>query len=244
MADCLDSYTKQWPIMMTVCEENRTEIDSNVSNIVHNLGVKRSAEELLQRLKPIAVALDAVQRDNCGIADAVEIWKRLETDLALQNRESKKAFQKRLDQALTPSHLLANVIHPRYRGKSLTQSEYDTAMECASTQYSEMFPDLITFRTEASPFQSFMFKDTVVQTVAPLDWWKSQADRLNPQTNAVAVQLLTAVASSAGVERVFSSFGLVHSNIRNRLGIEKAGKLFFLFKLLNNNAAKFDTEET
>ena len=38
--------------------------------------------------------------------------------------------------------------------------------------------------------------------------------------------------SSASVERVFSTFGFVHSKVRNRLGIENAGKLVFLHKLL------------
>ena len=41
-------------------------------------------------------------------------------------------------------------------------------------------------------------------------------------------QLLVAVASSAGVERVFSSFGLVHSKIT------KAGKLVFIYKVVNS----------
>ena len=46
-------------------------------------------------------------------------------------------------------------------------------------------------------------------------------------------------ASSASVERVFSTyFGFVHSKVRNRLGVEKAGKLVFLHKLLNENKTK------
>ncbi len=45
--------------------------------------------------------------------------------------------------------------------------------------------------------------------------------------------LMIAKASSAGVERVFSSFGLVQSKLRNRLGNEKAGKLVYLFKQFN-----------
>lgn len=78
MADCLESYIKQWPILMTICEQNRSEVDTSIASIVNNLGVKRNAEELLKRLKPIAVALDKVQRDNCTSADAVDIWKQLE----------------------------------------------------------------------------------------------------------------------------------------------------------------------
>jgi len=49
-------------------------------------------------------------------------------------------------------------------------------------------------------------------------------------------QLLCAVGSSAGVERIFSTFGLVHSKLRNRLGVEKAGKLVFIYKLLNSKS--------
>ena len=47
-----------------------------------------------------------------------------------------------------------------------------------------------------------------------------------------AKQLLTAVATSASVKRLFSTYGLVHSKLRNQLGIEKTAKLvFFCTKL-------------
>jgi len=49
-------------------------------------------------------------------------------------------------------------------------------------------------------------------------------------------QITTAVASSAGTERQFSSFGVVHSKLRNNLGVEKASKLVFLLKQLNRSA--------
>uniref|UniRef100_A0A0K2T0Z6 HAT C-terminal dimerisation domain-containing protein n=1 Tax=Lepeophtheirus salmonis TaxID=72036 RepID=A0A0K2T0Z6_LEPSM len=51
-------------------------------------------------------------------------------------------------------------------------------------------------------------------------------------------QLMTAVAMSSGVERVFSSFGLVYSKLRNFFGIEKAAMLVFLFKSMTLNYFK------
>lgn len=238
MADCLETYISQWPKLMSVCEQNRDEIDKDISNIVTNIGLKRSAEELLKRLKPIAVALDSVQRDSCNIAEAVEIWKKLKSDLPLESRDAKKKFQKRVDQALSPYHLLANIIHPQYRGKNLTNAEYDTGMSLAAEEYTASVPDLINYKAQAVPFQCFMFEKNILETVKPVDWWKSQADHLNQQTVDIANQLLTATASSAGVERVFSSFGLVQSTLRNRLGSERAGKLVFLFKLMNKKPAE------
>ena len=60
---------------MAICEQNRNAIEKDIANIVTNIGVKRSAEKLLQILKPLAVALDSVQRDSYTIADAVEIFE-------------------------------------------------------------------------------------------------------------------------------------------------------------------------
>ena len=47
------------------------------------------------------------------------------------------------------------------------------------------------------------------------------------------VGLQNAVAFTASVERIFSIFGLVHSKLRTRLGIEKAGKLVFFYRMFN-----------
>ncbi|XP_077262588.1 uncharacterized protein LOC143897656 [Temnothorax americanus] len=51
-------------------------------------------------------------------------------------------------------------------------------------------------------------------------------------------QLLTSVAATAGLERFFSNFGIIQSKLRNRLGNEKASKLVFMFKYLNQDTRK------
>lgn len=178
MADCLESRIKNWPILMTICEENRDsadKIESSIASIVSNLGIKRSAEELLQRLKPIAVALDKVQRDNCTIADAVNIWKQLETDLPLETRDTKQKFKKRIQQALSAHHFLANVMHPSFRGQSLTDKEAESAVELAETQHEAIVPDLINLKAQSSPFPKNMFADNVIKSVV------SQADCIHPE---------------------------------------------------------------
>ena len=50
------------------------------------------------------------------------------------------------------------------------------------------------------------------------------------------ITILIPKASTADTERIFSSFGLVQSKLHNKLGMEKAAKLVFLFKMLNSNS--------
>jgi hypothetical protein len=37
---------------------------------------------------------------------------------------------------------------------------------------------------------------------------------------------------SAAIERIFSNFGMIQSKLRNRLGLVKAGSLFFCYRML------------
>ena len=79
-----------------------------------------------------------------------------------------------------------------------------------------------------------MFKHEVLNSVSSLCWWTSQDHFLHKETIDLITQLLTDVASSAGVERVFSTFVLVQSDLRSRLETQKASKLIFIYKMLNN----------
>ena len=67
-----------------------------------------------------------------------------------------------------------------------------------------------------------MFNDSIIESSSPSCWWRSQDGIVGQDFIEVAERFLTAVASRAGVERMFSTFGYIHSNIRNRLGIDKA----------------------
>jgi hypothetical protein len=44
--------------------------------------------------------------------------------------------------------------------------------------------------------------------------------------------LLEMPLCSAAIERIFSNFGMIQSKLRNRLGLAKAGKLVFCYRLL------------
>lgn len=234
MSDCLKAYITNWPILMKICEINREAIDTEVRNKVSNLGLKHSAEELLDRLQPIAKALDEVQSDKCTIAQAVDVWKKLLGHFT-NNKQAEKLVKKRYEQFITKAHLLANMLHPALQGKMLSAEEVNITMEYANEKYATLVPVIMKFQAKSPPFQAFKFTESVTKTLTAIEWWDSHTAMLDSDILLSVRQLLTAVASSSGVERVFSSYGLVHTKLRNRLGTEKAAKLVFLFKTMNSN---------
>ena len=112
-------------------------------------------------------------------------------------------------------------------------------MDYANEKFPLLVPVIMKFQAKSSPFHAYKFSDSVTKCMSAVEWWKSHSCVLASDVISAVQQLLSAVASSSGVERVFSSYGLVHSKLRNRLGTEKAAKLVFLFKIMN--AHKVDT---
>ena len=111
---------------------------------------------------------------------------------------------------MTPAHFLPNIVNLKYRGKDLTDKEIENGMDFAASKNPNFLPLLVNFKAEVAPFQKFMFHDNIVQNIKPCDWWKFLKDSVNQELLEVVDQLLTAIASSAGVKRIFSSFDLVH----------------------------------
>lgn len=123
----------------------------------------------------------------------------------------------------------------------LSENKKKLGLDFAASKYgaSCLIPLIVQFHAQAQPFQESLFSESVVSQVYVYEWWKSQKNtigKFNPNVFPIIEQLLTAQASSASVERMFSSFGLVHSKLRNKLGTKKASKLVFLFKVFNASA--------
>lgn len=102
--------------------------------------------------------------------------------------------------------------------------------------------EIISFQARAFPFKDYLFSESTVKNIKPLTWWLCLKNNIINEMLEVVTRLFTAVASSAGIERIFSTYGLVHSKIRNRLGVDKSSKLVAFFKSLNKHCdTKIDT---
>lgn len=241
LSDCFETYVSEWSKLLEICEEHEGDIDPVIFKKVSNIQIKRMAEDFLKLLKPISVTLDRMQQRRACLSYAVEEWKKLEavfTSFESTERIIKQKFVKRYEQATTPIHFLAYLLDPTTNKNEfpLSPQEKNSALEIVSKYYSGtgLLPLVIKLEAKSDPFHETMFSQEIIQNVNAVQWWRSQKNV--PEINQaldIIVPILCASASSADVERTFSSYGLVHSELRNRLGNEKASKLVFLFKHYN-----------
>lgn len=83
--------------------------------ILFTIGLFSEAKHLHSQLEPIEDALNRLQGDATSVADACEVWLSLLSSRRLEPYKEK--VEKRFHQAMTPSHYLANIMHPFFKGK-------------------------------------------------------------------------------------------------------------------------------
>ena len=108
-------------------------------------------------------------------------------------------------------------------------------MEFASDIDSRLLIVAAQFRAHSVPFLKPLYE--AAKTLPPKDW--PQIIDIDSDMKLKFQRLLFCSPSAAPLERLFSTFGWIHDEQRNRLGNEKAAKLLFCFKILN----KISTEK-
>lgn len=225
----LETFIRNRADLVKIVQDHKQDIEDGIKAKIMNYNMYCQARDLVEQLDPIAHALDICQADTAGLALACDTWIDLLANEHLQRYRA--AVQKRFDQAMLPCHFVAYLLHPDYRGSKLTGEQHEKAFEWIADKATEYLAVAVAFENKSTPFPSYIFKTT---SLHPATWWRALRRSAVPDGFIdLLVSLQTACASSASIERVFSSFSLVLSTLRNRLGVEKAAKLVFCYRMLH-----------
>ena len=197
---------------------------------VEDIQLKRVCMDMLEVLDPVASALDSMQKDSTTVSDSVVIWKHL---LEKCPGSHKEFVVTRMNMAISPAVMAANVLDHRYQGSKLTSIEMTAAFDYIKNYSPGAFPQVMIYMAKEAPFSSNLFgKD--YENISATSWWKTGRRLGFPDDLVnVALPLVAAASSSAGLERQFSTLGFTYGTLRAQLGVEKAGKIAFLYRELN-----------
>jgi hypothetical protein len=193
----------------------------------------------LQVFDPVARALNLMQSRTTTLACATQIWLDLIRTVP-RNIGGRDEVLARSKQALDcPFFLLANILDPRFAGADLTAAHVDKARQFAEEEGAEVASALNLYLTRSPPFRATLFDARAVYGIDPIVWWKAGLLSGFPSALvAVALRLCSCLATTASLERAFSTMGHVYGRRRANLGVEKAGKLTFLFRRFNPSDAE------
>jgi len=76
---CIETFIRNRPAYLTIVHEHEDATDSRIAQLVNDFNLYKQAKDMSMQLKPIAVALDRLQSDKSGLADACHEWLSLLT---------------------------------------------------------------------------------------------------------------------------------------------------------------------
>lgn len=227
---CIDSFIHNRPHFMKIVQDHEGEIDNSIVKKIMDFNLFRNARDLAEQLRPISIAIDTCQSDTSTLADACHVWLELLNNTLLEPH--KKTLLARFSKAILPEHLVAYTLHPKFQGEMLVAKQFEEVNNWIIAKNPSFIATFIAYQAKSSPFPASYFCDAAVQ-VPSVTWWKALKTLGVPGDFIdMAIQLLEAPASSASIERIFSNFSYIHTKIRNRLGVEKASKLVFCYRML------------
>ena len=243
-ANCVTTFIKNYPLYLEIQVEHADDFPANINRILGNAMIYKEAVNMQKQLMVIENVSIKIQSEATNLSDAVEYWIDLKENENLNPYV--QIIDKRFNQALTPFHFLANMLNPKYNGKRLTQDMVKAAEEWVSVKNVEWLIPVMSFKIrDASIFPKSMFAESVVNHFSFSKWWTVLEGHSSGHVKefcSFMVSLANCPASSAGIERIFSTCGLVWSKLRNSLGLEKAKKLVKVHRHLKNTAEETDPE--
>ena len=109
-----------------------------------------------------------------------------------------------------------HMLHPKYRGEKLTMEQQQDVSTWLASRDPGFITNFISFQAKVAPFPSSYFSAEAI-SISPHTWWQGAAVCGVDPAFADLIQRLTSPASSASIERVFSTFSFIHNKIRSKL---------------------------
>ena len=237
---CVETFLNNYQKYHEICSEH-PEVDRNIFKIINNAAIHIESMHLQKQLKVVSKCLNIMQKDNCNIGDAVHAWLELMKSPVLDPYKS--VVKKRFNQCITPLHLVAYQVHPKYKGEGLSQEQDQAAANWLKEIGKEaLIPVILSLSiNDNETFPSTLLETKVIETFSAVKWWRilktklrsNSLSILNEEVCDFILTICSLPASSASVERTFSTFGTIHTKLRNRLGNKTTEKLVMCNRILS-----------
>ena len=235
-------YSEEWAKIKRVIDKHLEYFSSSANSAfvrnAKNLALFQQVTDAIKCLTTICVALSQIQDNSVRVAQAVEAWKVL-LEKFRGNTEFWKWLEKceaRYNVSVPDVWFVANLLHSKLIGNRLTQFELKKALSWIK----ENKPgDLTAFLNYIGSEKVKVKKAFTEATGAKVEnFLKAQNLMMGNYDDGLlqlSLEALSYIPSTGGLERMLSSMGFIHSDLRNRLDPAKVNKLAFCLRVPRDN---------
>ena len=230
VSDKLQFFVEHWSNLVVVVNTITGPSDP-IYRTMADIQLKRTAADLSEIFKTLSKALDDVQSDTCFIGECHQIWYNVRNKTPEQFAEiTCKRHEKTVEE--NPVIFAINLLDHRFTGNNLDTEDVSNALNYNKDVDEQIVPAVMKFLSKApphnAPYLEGIFKDADHVVV---EIWSQNG--LQSKSWKSSISLLSAASSSRGLERCFSTLGTTYGKLRTSMGVDKAGKLVFIYRQMN-----------
>ena len=198
----LETFLYNYQFYLDICDEDSCVIPPNIKRILNNRQIKEGANHMLSQLNMVSQSLNLLQSDSSNLGDATNTWLMLSSSQALTD-ELKEAVQARMENAITPFHMLAKMLLNRAGWEQLPIRMKEAAMKLL-LELDPSFPGIMAaFETEDDTlFPASAFMQSIKEVLEPIKYWQyiAKNTEMEPVQKfcQLAIRVLSCPTSSAG----------------------------------------------
>lgn len=223
-----------------------------IKDIITDIHFLTNLKVAIAILEPIDKLITKFQSDCVPVSDVVKAFKELpglfgkiESISQVEKDYLNKLTNDRFQFMYGDAHGLGYILDPRYLGEGM---EREFQMQCEDLLFAfgaatsigteqelfdrkeQMLKEYTSFRVSAlqeKQTNSFRFQMLSRGSKTSLEYWLSDGVHW-PNVQKIALKVFSMACSTASCERNFSTFGFIHSKIRNSLSEESVRKLVYV----------------
>ena len=190
-------------------------------------------------LTPLHAAITLIESNRALLSDVYFLQQKIDDCVSdnvgklrlssAEKRDVKNIIQERRKFTISPVHMAAYMLDPRFRGDGLSNEEVGEAIRCISRlagitgiDEGSAIANLGEFRTSTGFFATESIWQSA-KSLHPSVWWRGVCS--TQPLCSIAASLLSMPPTAAEVERRWSDHGFIHDKLRNRLLNTRVTKL-------------------
>ncbi|XP_015115596.1 uncharacterized protein LOC107040163 [Diachasma alloeum] len=229
-------------ILREIVEEGELTLKAENLELLKDITLEQRLQDYLTLFDPVCELLNKCQRTETRLAEGTELWITL--NIATDIDSVDQTLENRLTKLLQPIALTANYVHPEYRGKQFAHIQSFNSAVLTFLREELVGEDPCEWKSlrEYAEGKGIFEKLFSKKIKSPEAFW-CMAEVDYPTLSGLAKKLSSIPSSTAQIERVFSNWAFIHSDLRNRLSVERSMKsvsIFYAFKMRDTSWEKID----